>query len=30
MLLELFPAEIYTNGGILSLQRDVELEIVER
>jgi len=30
MLLQLFPVEIYANGGILSLQRDVELEIVER
>jgi hypothetical protein len=30
MLLELFSAVIYANGGILSFQRDVELEIVER
>jgi hypothetical protein len=29
MLLELFPAEKYANGGIPSLQRDVELEMVE-
>jgi hypothetical protein len=30
MLLELFLAKIYANGGIHSLQRNVELEIVER
>jgi hypothetical protein len=29
MLLELFPAEKYAKGGILSLPRDVELEMVE-